>query len=82
VLKSVLRKFPEYKDIETRRTEKFFSFDEFLNYLIERINEALKALDGIEGIKNKANIKRRLETALTKLRLLKAGRVDKRKSLR
>jgi hypothetical protein len=43
--------------------------------LIERINEALKALEGIE---NKANIKRRLKTNLTKLLLLKAGRVDKK----
>ena len=79
---SVLRKFPRYEDIETRRAGKFFSFDEFLDYLIERIIEALKALEGIEGIENKANIRRRLETVLTKLTLLKAGRVDKRRSLR
>jgi len=45
--------------------------------LIERINEALEDLERVEGIKNKANIRRRLETVLTKLTLLKAGRVDK-----
>jgi len=46
--------------------------------LIERINEALKALEGIEGIEGKANIRGRLETVLTRLTLLKAGRVDKK----
>ncbi len=79
---SVLRKFPKYEDIETKRAGKFFSFDEFLDYLIERISDALEYLEDLEGIENKANIRRRLETNLTKLRLLKAGRVDKRKSLR
>lgn len=77
-INSVLRKFPKYEEIETRRTEKFFSFDEFLNYLIERINEALKALEVLEGIEDKANIKRKLETNITQLLLLKAGRVDKK----
>jgi hypothetical protein len=81
-ISSVLRQFPKYEDIETKESRKFSNFDEFLDYLIERINEALKALEGIEGIENKANIRRRLETNLTKLTLLKAGRVDKRKSLR
>jgi hypothetical protein len=55
---SVLRKFPE----------KFFSFDEFLNYLIERISEALKALEALEGIEDKENIRRRLEKNLQDLK--------------
>jgi len=75
---SVLREFPKYEDIETIRAGKFFSFDEFLNYLIERISEALKALKGIEGIEDKTNIMRKLETNITQLLLLKAGRVDKK----
>ena len=65
---SVLRKFPRYEDIETRRAGKFFSFDEFLNYLIERISEALKALEALEGIEDKENIRRRLEKNLQDLK--------------
>jgi hypothetical protein len=78
----ILHNFPKYENIETKEPPEFSNFNEFLDYLIKRINEALKALEGIEGIEDKANIRTRLETVLTKLTLLKAGRVDKKQSLR
>jgi len=74
----MLDSFPKYEDIETKESREFSNFDEFLDYLIERINEALEDLERVEGTENKANIRRRLETVLTKLTLLKAGKVDKK----
>ena len=74
----ILKNFPKYEDIETKESREFSNFNEFLDYLIKRINEALKALEGVKAIKNKANIRGRLEIVLTKLTLLKARRVDKK----